>query len=376
MCGISARKGCIYSGRWAVLRLRFFSTASGGVDIAADDYLRGNIGYDLGNYSRISATRWNVNDILSSLMLNYVAIQLLIYLMHGLMRDPLGNNFPQTKILTESAKLAHFSDAFTPWAVTLAGLVIALTFLGGEEAQIVLGLPTAATDKSRLVLRAVGENHDAAHALGYNVILIRIGAITFGAATAGIGGAYLSMVYTPHWSEGITAGRGWIALALVVFSSWKPARLMAGAYLFGLILMSQLYLQGLGKKIILIAAAAVLLVGVYLLMKKPATPPAEEAKSTESQAGKAMDKIKVGFIYVGPVGDHGWTYRHDEGRKAMMAKLGDKVETTFVESVPEADSERAIRKMAQDGNNLVFTTSFGFMDPTPEGGRGVSRCEV
>ncbi len=78
----------------------------------------------------------------------------------------------------------------------------------------------------------------------------------------------------------------------------------------------------------------------------------------------AQQKLKVGFIYVGPVGDHGWSYQHDQGRKAIEAALGDKVETTFVESVPEADSERAIEQLARTGHKLVFTTSFGFMEPT------------
>ncbi|MGO1117600.1 BMP family ABC transporter substrate-binding protein [Rhodovibrionaceae bacterium A322] len=79
----------------------------------------------------------------------------------------------------------------------------------------------------------------------------------------------------------------------------------------------------------------------------------------------AADKTKVGFIYVGPVGDHGWSYRHDIGRQAIEEKFGDKVETTFVESVPEgADAERVIRQLAASGHDLIFTTSFGFMNPT------------
>ncbi|MFL5317320.1 MAG: BMP family ABC transporter substrate-binding protein, partial [Microvirga sp.] len=78
----------------------------------------------------------------------------------------------------------------------------------------------------------------------------------------------------------------------------------------------------------------------------------------------AQQKLKIGFIYVGPVGDFGWSYQHDQGRKAIEKALGDKVETTFVESVPEADSERAIEGLARTGHGLVFTTSFGFMEPT------------
>lgn len=97
-----------------------------------------------------------------------------------------------------------------------------------------------------LILRAVGENHDAAHAIGYPVILIRFMAILFGGAMAGLGGAYLSIVYTPLWVENMTAGRGWIALALVVFATWKPWRAFLGAYLFGGISILQLHIQGFG----------------------------------------------------------------------------------------------------------------------------------
>ena len=97
-----------------------------------------------------------------------------------------------------------------------------------------------------LILRAVGENHDAAHALGYKVIRIRILAIMFGGACAGLGGAYLSLVQVPQWTEGMTAGAGWIALAIVVFASWKPWRALLGAYLFGGITALQLRLQAAG----------------------------------------------------------------------------------------------------------------------------------
>jgi len=79
---------------------------------------------------------------------------------------------------------------------------------------------------------------------------------------------------------------------------------------------------------------------------------------------EAQQKLKVGFIYVGPVGDHGWSYQHDVGRKAIEKEFGNRVETTFVESVPEADSERAIEQLARTGHGLIFTTSFGFMEPT------------
>ncbi|MFO1175750.1 MAG: ABC transporter permease, partial [Paracoccaceae bacterium] len=103
--------------------------------------------------------------------------------------------------------------------------------------------------RTGLILRAVGENHDAAHSLGYNVRLIRLGAILFGGAMAGIGGAYVSLVRVPQWTDGITAGAGWIALAIVVFASWRPWRVMLGSYLFGGITVLQLNMQAAGSAI-------------------------------------------------------------------------------------------------------------------------------
>src|SRR5665647_514082 len=78
----------------------------------------------------------------------------------------------------------------------------------------------------------------------------------------------------------------------------------------------------------------------------------------------AAEKLKVGFVYVGPVGDFGYSYQHDQGRQALQKALGDQVETTFLENVPEADSERSIEQLARSGHKLIFTTSFGFMEPT------------
>ena len=100
-----------------------------------------------------------------------------------------------------------------------------------------------------LIIRAVGQNHASAHALGYRVVAVRYACIAFGGATSGLAGAYLSLVYTPQWIENMTAGRGWIALALVVFSTWLPARLAAGAYLFGGVWILGLYAQGMGVDI-------------------------------------------------------------------------------------------------------------------------------
>jgi ABC-type uncharacterized transport system permease subunit len=100
--------------------------------------------------------------------------------------------------------------------------------------------------RAGLILRAVGENDNSAHSIGYPVIAIRYGAIAFGGALAGIGGAYFSMVITPMWAEQMTAGRGWIALALVVFSGWRAGRLLAGAYFFGILMTLELYAKASG----------------------------------------------------------------------------------------------------------------------------------
>ena len=103
--------------------------------------------------------------------------------------------------------------------------------------------------KQGLILRAIGDNHDAAHAIGHNVVLYRFIAILFGGAMAGLGGAFLSLVQVPIWGEGITAGRGWIAIGLVVFASWQPFRVILGAVLFGGITVLQLHAQGFDIRI-------------------------------------------------------------------------------------------------------------------------------
>lgn len=100
-----------------------------------------------------------------------------------------------------------------------------------------------------LSLRAVGDSHSSAHALGVSVRKVRYLAVIFGGACAGLAGAYLSLVYTPQWTEGMTAGRGWIAVVLVVFATWMPGRLLAGAYLFGAVAILQLHAQAAGVNI-------------------------------------------------------------------------------------------------------------------------------
>jgi general nucleoside transport system permease protein len=100
--------------------------------------------------------------------------------------------------------------------------------------------------RAGLVVRAVGESPQSAHAIGYPVVRIRYLAVLFGGACSGLAGAYLAVAYTPLWVEGMTAGRGWIALALVVFATWKPWRVLAGAYLFGGVTLAQFQAQALG----------------------------------------------------------------------------------------------------------------------------------
>ncbi len=100
--------------------------------------------------------------------------------------------------------------------------------------------------RSGLILRAVGESPESAHALGYPVRRIRLAAVVAGGALCGLSGAYLSIVYTPLWVEGMVAGKGWIALALTTFATWRPARVLLGAYLFGGVTMLQFHLQGTG----------------------------------------------------------------------------------------------------------------------------------
>ena len=125
--------------------------------------------------------------------------------------------------------------------------------LFGEDALVYLSLALIVAvwwflyrTRAGLILRACGDNHVSAHALGYPVLRIRLLAVMFGGACAGLAGAYLPLAYTPFFTPGMTAGRGWIALALVVFASWLPGRLVVGAYLFGAVTILQLHAQGAG----------------------------------------------------------------------------------------------------------------------------------
>jgi simple sugar transport system permease protein len=136
-------------------------------------------------------------------------------------------------------------------------LLTGLPFIGrivfGQDAFVYASLALIAAvwwflrrTRAGLILRAVGDNPVSAHALGHPVLRIRALAVLFGGACAGLGGAYLPLAYTPFFTPGMTAGRGWIALALVVFASWRPGRLVAGAWLFGAVTILQLHAQALG----------------------------------------------------------------------------------------------------------------------------------
>lgn len=139
-------------------------------------------------------------------------------------------------LLSELPLLGPVLFQQTP-AVYLALLLFAATWWG------------LARTRWGLVLRAVGESPDAAHAIGYPVLAVRYAAVLFGGAMAGLAGAYLSTVYTPLWVQNMTAGRGWIAVALVVFATWQPGRLLLGALLFGFVTILQFNAQILGVKV-------------------------------------------------------------------------------------------------------------------------------
>jgi len=145
----------------------------------------------------------------------------------------------------------------TPLAVPgLSDLPVIGKLLFGHNPLVYLSLALFAAihwflyrTRPGLVVRAVGESPQSAHAIGYPVVRIRYLAVMFGGACAGMGGAYLALAYTPLWTEGMTAGRGWIALALVVFATWRPWRVLAGAYLFGGVTLATFQAQAAGVSV-------------------------------------------------------------------------------------------------------------------------------
>lgn len=151
------------------------------------------------------------------LLANQVATGLALTLLGLGLSALLGESFvgqPGVKLPTISGV-----DPLIPFSIVMVGVVSWLLF----------------RTKAGLIIRAVGNSHASAHALGYNVVQVRFLCVLFGGAMSGLAGGYLSLVYTPQWVENMSAGKGWIALALVVFASWLPLRVLAGAYLFGTI---------------------------------------------------------------------------------------------------------------------------------------------
>jgi simple sugar transport system permease protein len=144
------------------------------------------------------------------------------------------------------AGLARLSIPFLS-DIPVVGLLFRLDPLSYLAIAITLGVSWFLFRmRGGLILRAVGDSHSSAHALGYSVIRVRFLAVLFGGACSGLAGAYLSLVYTPQWTQAMTAGRGWIALALVVFATWLPRRVLIGALLFGGVSILQLHAQALG----------------------------------------------------------------------------------------------------------------------------------
>ena len=242
------------------------------------------------------------------------------------------------------------------------------------------------------------------------MIGVRYAAVAFGGAMAGLGGAYFSLVLTPMWAEELTAGRGWIALALVVFAAWRPWRLLAGAYLFGAVMTFELHAKAAGITVVAagVPGGAALprdhpRAGADLdarvgrrQRRRPASASRSKPDRLKTNTGEqemthdlpdaallkaggaaaalpllggrafAQEPLKVGFVYLGPIGDYGWTYAHDQGRQAgdRRARRRGRDHLSSRTSPRAPDSERVIRDLADDGNKLIFTTSFGYMDPT------------
>ncbi len=246
-----------------------------------------------------------------------------------------------------------------------------------------------------------GESPSSAYAIGYPVIGIRYLATLFGGAMAGVAGAYMSIIYTALWTEGLTAGRGWIAVALVVFATWRPGRALLGAYLFGGVTTIQLFAQGAGVPVppeLMSAAPYIATILVLVLISRDVNlirlnVPASlgkpfhaeclkgnrnnqmnHAKGRETAmydisrrrfvkgaaAGAALsaaggarallaanEVLKVGIIHQGAISDTGWEYFQAKASKALEAAYPDKVKTTVIENIQQnQDAERLFRQLA------------------------------
>ena len=213
-----------------------------------------------------------------TLLTNQIATGLALTLFGVGVSGLIGESYTgQPGIKVTGVEIAYLSDLPFLGAVVFGqDIVVYLSF------ALAVGVAWVfAKTRLGLIIRAVGCNHDSAHALGYRVIAVRYGCILFGGACAGLAGGYLSLVYTPQWIENMTAGRGWIALALVIFATWVPGRVVLGAYLFGTVWIMGLYVQGLGVDIApqllaslpyLVTIAALVLISRNRMLAKVNTP--------------------------------------------------------------------------------------------------------
>ena len=160
------------------------------------------------------------------LMANQVATGLALTIFGIGISSMIGKNYIGTPI-----------DGLSPYFLIITSFLVVI-FIGYFFKKTKLGL----------IVKAVGESHNSAHSLGFNVIKIRFISILFGGAMSALAGFYFSICYAPMWQEGMIAGRGWIALALVVFATWKPERILLGAYIFGGVAIMQMNLQAFGVK--------------------------------------------------------------------------------------------------------------------------------
>ena len=160
------------------------------------------------------------------LMANQVATGLALTIFGIGISSMIGKNYVGTPI-----------DGLSPYFLIITSFFVVI-FIGYFFKKTKLGL----------IVKAVGESHNSAHSLGFNVIKIRFISILFGGAMSALAGFYFSICYAPMWQEGMIAGRGWIALALVVFATWKPERILLGAYIFGGVAIMQMNLQAFGVK--------------------------------------------------------------------------------------------------------------------------------
>jgi simple sugar transport system permease protein len=215
--------------------------------------------------------------------LSAMAAGLLLALIFGVLTQILMSNQVATGLALTLFGLGFSALVGQSLSGKTTGTFPRITLLGQASIDVVVMLSLVVVvatawflgrTRAGLTLRAVGDNPDAAHAIGTGVIGVRLAALAFGGAMAGLGGAYLSLVQTPFWAEKMTAGRGWIALALVVFGAWRPLRVLAGAYLFGGITILQLHAQGAGIAIdaqVLSMLPYLATIGVLVLMSRDAT---------------------------------------------------------------------------------------------------------